>query len=319
MKREAINHTKMRRLARTLGVQMWGARGIMESVWSLTRDEAPAGNIGKLSNADIADFVGWDTNSEVLIDGLVTSGWLDRSQIYRLLVHDWADHCEDYVHSRLAVAGLLFANGAVPKTRKLNQDQRKSINPNPLMPSADPSAPVAATHADQSAPVAAENAEPYLTLPNLTQPNQTHHAADAAFVSARTELDKLAPPGAKPSKAKRSSEEIKQGMGAERLTWWENFWRVYPCHNSMREGLEAFDRIVTTRELALDVYRGAQRYAAFAAAQPGMKFKYAQGWLNGERWKDECVPPKPVLTIHQERNRQTHEFGELMEKMRNSG
>lgn len=129
----------------------------------------------------------------------------------------------------------------------------------------------------------------------------------------------LARPTIRASREKRSSEQIKAALGPERLTWWENFWRVFPCRQSMREGLEAFERKITTRELAVAVYQGARRYAALAEAQPDMKLKYAQGWLNGERWNDECAIPVKPLSVHQERSRQTHNFSELMEQMRNSG
>lgn len=42
-------------------------------------------------------------------------------------------------------------------------------------------------------------------------------------------------------------------------------------------------------------------------------------WLNQERWTDEVGPEVHKLTPHQERSRQSHNFSELMEQMRNSG
>ncbi len=98
---------------------------------------------------------------------------------------------------------------------------------------------------------------------------------------------------ARRGRGRRSTEEIRKALGAERLPWWENFWRVFPCHDGMNEGMDAFERRVTTHELAVHVYKGAQRYAALFAAQPDMKLKYAQGWINNERWDDECALPRP--------------------------
>ncbi len=104
----------------------------------------------------------------------------------------------------------------------------------------------------------------------------------------------LARPTVRSSRDKRTSEQIKAALG-ERLPWWESFWSVYPCHQSMREALEVFDRKVTTRELAVAVYQGARRYAALAKSDPETKQKFPQGWLNGERWTDECaLPAAPV-------------------------
>jgi hypothetical protein len=125
MKREAINHTKMRRLARCLNVELWGARGIMESLWHITKEEAPAGDIGKLSDQDIADAIGWTGDAGVLIAGLIESRWLDSTVRYRLVIHDWPDHCEDHVHAKMARAGLCFANGLKPNLNKLPKSDRE--------------------------------------------------------------------------------------------------------------------------------------------------------------------------------------------------
>lgn len=91
---------------------------------------------------------------------------------------------------------------------------------------------------------------------------------------------------------KRTTEEITKALG-QRFPWWEAFWSIFPCREGMKEGMDAFERRVVTRELATQVYRGAQRYAALFAAQPDMKLKYPQGWITGERWNDECAMPRP--------------------------
>lgn len=85
----------------------------------------------------------------------------------------------------------------------------------------------------------------------------------------------------------RTSEQIRKALGPEREKWWDAFWKVFPCHDGMKAGLDTFERKVHTRELAVEIFRGAERYAQQVAADPEMKLKYAQGWINGERWKDE--------------------------------
>ena len=54
MKREAIGHTKMKRLCRRLDIPQWQGVGLLESIWHLTAGEAPRGDIGKLSDEDVA-------------------------------------------------------------------------------------------------------------------------------------------------------------------------------------------------------------------------------------------------------------------------
>lgn len=95
--------------------------------------------------------------------------------------------------------------------------------------------------------------------------------------------------GPKPSRdGKRSIEQIKKALG-DRLVWWEEFWKVYPCHLGVNRAMDAFERKVLTHDLAVQVYRGAKSYAAKCEADPELKMKYGQGWINEERWKDEIV------------------------------
>ena len=100
-----------------------------------------------------------------------------------------------------------------------------------------------------------------------------------------------AQPPAKAARRKRTTEELRQALGEDRLKWWTAFWRVYPCHEGMKPAMDAFERRVRDRETAIDVFKGAVRYAKQIAAQVAAgetpKVKYAQGWINDERWKDE--------------------------------
>lgn len=125
MKREAVNHTKMARFERRLDLRRYEAVGLLELLWHLATKEAPAGNIGKLSDDDIAMAVGWDGDPPALCDALVEAGWLDRHEGYRLIVHDWSQHCEDSVHAKLARAKCLFVDGSSPSFRKLNNKIEK--------------------------------------------------------------------------------------------------------------------------------------------------------------------------------------------------
>lgn len=99
-----------------------------------------------------------------------------------------------------------------------------------------------------------------------------------------------APKKARNRKAHRTTEEIESDLGT-RITWWEKFWEVYPSHEAKNEAMDAFERRVNDRETALAVYAGAKRYSAKVVMRlqttPTFTAKYAQGWLNNERWRDD--------------------------------
>lgn len=70
-------------------------------LWHFAGEFTPRGDIGKLADADIAEAVAWVGSSEELIAGLVEVRWLDRDPTYRLLIHDWSEHCDDAVRKKL--------------------------------------------------------------------------------------------------------------------------------------------------------------------------------------------------------------------------
>ncbi len=100
MKREARNHSKMKRLCRKLDIPIYQGVGLLESIWHLAATEAWRGDIGKLSNEDIALAIDYRGDEDKLIDALVSSGWLDLDGTHRLLVHDWPEHADQAVQKR---------------------------------------------------------------------------------------------------------------------------------------------------------------------------------------------------------------------------
>ena len=124
MKREAAGHSKMKRLCRKLNLQLWQGMGLLEAVWHLTAREAPRGDIGKLSNEDIALAIDYRGDENELVDALVHSEWLERHQTHRLIVHDWDEHADDAVQVKLCRARLHFANGQPPRFAKLGKNEK---------------------------------------------------------------------------------------------------------------------------------------------------------------------------------------------------
>lgn len=99
---------------------------------------------------------------------------------------------------------------------------------------------------------------------------------------------------------KRTTEEIQRALNG-RLPWWEEFWKIYPCHDGMNPAMDAFERRIHDHGVAVELYKAAKRYRDKVSADPTSKVKYAQGWINDERWKDDAVQlmpdqPKSIYT-----------------------
>jgi hypothetical protein len=142
-----LNHPKTLHLAELLNIEPWAALGLLEALWGWVSEYAPQGNLGKHSDAVIADGIKWRKKSDVLIKVLIKSGWVDESDEHRLLIHDWAEHIPDYILKRLQRKGL------------------RPISTNPSGHRADAARTPNGSHAAD--PVRAE------TQPNPTQPNPT--------------------------------------------------------------------------------------------------------------------------------------------------
>lgn len=108
MKRETYRHPKTYDLAARLQVDRPAALGRLELLWDYTGDVAPQGDIGKWPNAAIAAACDWSGNPDQFVEALVDAGWLDKVDEYRLVVHDWPDHCQEWVRKKLKRSRLAF-------------------------------------------------------------------------------------------------------------------------------------------------------------------------------------------------------------------
>lgn len=136
MKSGATDHPKMNELAdwidtitegslRRLGVDPLSvAIGAMEQLWQWCAKYTPAGDVGRYSDARIAQAAGWSGDATAFVQALVRVGWLDADPEHRLLIHDWSEHCEDSVHARLARKREWFADGTRPSLAKLSSDEK---------------------------------------------------------------------------------------------------------------------------------------------------------------------------------------------------
>ena len=149
MKIGSKDHIKVKRLKRALEIPLYQAIGILETLFQVTAQSADDGAIGRYSNSDIAIELEWPGDPDALIAALLESGWLDKAEVGRLTVHDWADHCPDFIKDRL---------------RKRNQktyDEKSGS-----VPDADRNSP-GNSNADRNSP-----GNSALTHNNPLQPNQ---------------------------------------------------------------------------------------------------------------------------------------------------
>ncbi|MGA7887628.1 MAG: hypothetical protein WCA44_17980 [Acidobacteriaceae bacterium] len=128
MKRSGFYHTKVRLLARQMEIPHYAAVGILESLWHLCARETPAGNIGKLSNEAIALGIDWRGEPEALVGALLAAHWLDEDAQYRLLVHDWQEHCDNAVTKALQRKGLAALSGHVEKCLDMSRQRQTTAD-----------------------------------------------------------------------------------------------------------------------------------------------------------------------------------------------
>ncbi len=101
MKRDAFTHPKTLDLASRLDISRAHAVGILNLLFDFTATYTPQGDIGKHRNGAISRACDWMGSPDEFISALVESGWVDESESHRLVIHDWPDHCEQWVKLKL--------------------------------------------------------------------------------------------------------------------------------------------------------------------------------------------------------------------------
>jgi hypothetical protein len=127
MKRGTPRHPKTTGLMHALGCSYQEAVGVLELLWHFTAEFAPAGDIGRWTNAQIAEGIQWAGEPDRLIEALVRVRWLEEAVPDRLRVHDWYSHADDIVHHVLARAGRRFVTGEVPRLGRFSKVERERL------------------------------------------------------------------------------------------------------------------------------------------------------------------------------------------------
>lgn len=108
LKRGTPRHPKTYALAKALSIRLAEAVGLLEMLWHQTSQLTPRGDIGSLPDEAIARGMDWHKKPSVLIEALIKQGWINSNEDHRLIVHDWPDHCDDYVKKQLRRASKDF-------------------------------------------------------------------------------------------------------------------------------------------------------------------------------------------------------------------
>lgn len=132
MKRGTPDHPKAKRLAKALGISLVQVVGHLELLWHFTAKYAPRGDIGRFTDEDIEDAIGWSGQSGALVTALTICGWLDSHSdpVVRIYVHDWHEHADEAVKKALTRAGAAFVCGEV-RSRPTTADNGRPPEPEP--------------------------------------------------------------------------------------------------------------------------------------------------------------------------------------------
>jgi hypothetical protein len=116
MKHKTIDLMKFKRLQRRLGLPLYATVGLLETLWIVTQTNAMQGDIGRLSDDDIAIMLDWSGDATELVEAFVEAGFVDRDgdeyepgKSWRLLIHDWHEECPNWVKGNLRSRNMGFA------------------------------------------------------------------------------------------------------------------------------------------------------------------------------------------------------------------
>lgn len=125
MKSGTESKLKFKQLQRRLNMPLYEARGLLDTLWNFTANNAPHGDIGRFSDEEIAIGIDWRREPSELIETLTAIRWIDQTET--LLIHDWPEHCEETVHKSLVRKIEVFADGTLPSLSRLPKGDRPEI------------------------------------------------------------------------------------------------------------------------------------------------------------------------------------------------
>ena len=279
--RAVPDHPKFAELMAVLNLSKFAALGILEAVWHFTGRFTPQGNIGKYSDQAIEMWVGWNGPAGAMIEALVRCRWIDEDPMHRMLIHDWPDHADEHVHTDLARKCLRFANGRIPQSRRLNEEERtrfhewldKEGEPRPTI-----GRPKVRRNADERQPEGSQKAakrtkpvpEP-VPEPKISNASHSHPVAEA-----NGEL--------KPTPEELIYEQYprKEGRGAA-------IAEIEKAVKRIRKGERPLQAIPNKRDACAYLFRRVQAYARSpAGTRPDAEhIPHPSTWFHQKRYLDD--------------------------------
>lgn len=110
MKLGAFDHPKTLTLKSILKCSYPCVIGHLELLWKFTAQHSPRGNLGKWPDSAIASACGWEGEASEFCAALVAAGYVDTHPSERFVVHDWKEHCPQWVRAQLAKSSLTFVS-----------------------------------------------------------------------------------------------------------------------------------------------------------------------------------------------------------------
>ncbi len=314
MKKDTPQKAKFRRLMRRLGQPECMVAGVLEMIWNVAQHNALAGDIGRLSNEDIAAMIGYPGDADDLIAALVETGWLDEDPQHRLVIHNWEKHAPRWVKGVLGRRHAMTHSGetqygTVSATELATQSGTQCATESALHPptTQEPKSPRA--QEPKSPRPSAAPTDPPGSLRSPSPPSEkSDDAVDTGGSGRQTssdaepdrQPDDQPPAGDEPDRKPRRRKPA--GYSPE----FERWWAVYPRREGKGRAAESYAKSIDElRERGVDdphrwLRRRTRAYAeirkAAVADEPdAAQFTpHASTWLNQRRFDDDaCAPPPP--------------------------
>lgn len=111
-------------LADRLNIMEPFALGVLEAFWHWVAKYHPDGDLSTVRPSLMARAMRYRDDADALMEALLAARWIDRATMY---VHDWHEHSDDSVDNALARSGRRYANGAIPRMKRMDLKERKRI------------------------------------------------------------------------------------------------------------------------------------------------------------------------------------------------
>jgi hypothetical protein len=95
---------------------------ILEGLWATTAKNTPRGDIGRFADDDLLEEIGLTVDAGELVALLTRNAWVDAHPVHRLVVHDWREHCPNYIKGNVARHGLGWAKDDVAAPEHVPND-----------------------------------------------------------------------------------------------------------------------------------------------------------------------------------------------------